>query len=137
MPYDVKWLIEDYVILERFWGVFTADEVAAADACVITLIEHSPQATVHAIIDDTQIIQMPPITALGKIKSAQHPKLGWSIIFGNKRQGLHFVTLLANNILRFQLRFAPTCDSALNKLYELDPNIPQSQYSCDEPNALI
>jgi len=124
MPYDVKWLIEDYIVSQRFWGVFTADEALAADARVIELLEHSPQTTVHAIVDDAQVTQMPPVTALAKVKSSRHDKLGWTVIFGNKSAGMRFTTKLANRILGFKMLITPTYQEAIEKLYELDPDLP-------------
>lgn len=123
MPYEIKWLIPNEIILERFYGVFTAEEVEAADMQIIALLEGSPRETIHTIVDDADIEQMPPITALSKLKSARHDKLGWTIIYGQKNLGLRFTTTLANKILRFKVMVVDDFEGAIAKIRQLDPSV--------------
>jgi|GEM_PF-2238313 len=124
MPYELKWILPEYILFQHLHGEYSASEVGECDAKTVELMEGSPQKHVHLIIDDANITQMPPVTALAKVKSSRHDKLGWTIVFGNKSVGMRFTTTLANRILGFKMIIVPTYEEAVEKLYELDPDLP-------------
>lgn len=123
MPFEITWIVDQRVILERFYGVFTAEDVRAADAQIITMLNESCFTRVHAIIDDTHVTKMPPKTALLNLKVVQHEKLGWTIIYGMDNFRWRNVTTIIANILGFRLAIVDTYTDAIQMLDGHDPTI--------------
>jgi hypothetical protein len=88
MPYEVRPYLSDRVILTRYWGAVTAEEIQAASA--ITLRDYMQPYThkVHQLIDISGIVSYPtniPLIAqsMGHLRA---PQMGHFLLFSTPDQ---------------------------------------------------
>lgn len=115
-----QWVSPEKIIYLAFHGNLDVEGVQEADRILNEYIEMSTADKVHIIIDDTDISGMPPISSLRALTITNHPKLGWTMIYGNKNAGLRFTTNLATRLLRFNFKMTESFEASIEYLQAID-----------------
>lgn len=108
MTHTVSWLIEDSVILERFDGNVTRDDLEISQETVLQMLDQSSAPTIHALVDirgmEKALLTAGQIMKIGPLTSAlRHSKTG------------HVVVVVKDNPLHiFLLRVLSTVGRNLN-----------------------
>lgn len=85
MAHDVYWLIEDTLLFEYYSGELTAADVSTAQPQVVAMLDNTPAAQVHILVDVTGIehVSLTPMQML-KVQSLkdaiQHHKAGQIVV---------------------------------------------------------
>ena len=127
MPCELKWYLQDRVLLQRLSGVVTLEDVKASNAQLKTFLA-SGVAPTHVIVDLSGVERFP--TSLSTIKEFVQPVpnqdiLGWVLIFGAKNALLRFlasmVTQLAGENVR--MRMLDTLPQAIDFIRKQDETL--------------
>lgn len=126
MPFKVAWYVENRVILTRYTGVITVDDIHLQMNQTKELI-HQGTPLIHSIIDLSQIEKWPPLNVVNEFRSTDiselRTKMGWSIIVANNVI-LKFGTALFTPIFKLRQRVFSTLDEALAFLQQEDSTLP-------------
>lgn len=127
MPIDVRWLIEDAVILEYFSGEVDMDEVVPLIHQVGQMVEQSDRVLVHTLIDMTTMTKVP--TDLQRLVKEtndvlKNPRSGWIVIYGQENKLLNFFTSVITGVFKTRYRMVPTLEDALELLQQQDSALP-------------
>ena len=127
MPVDVRWLIEDAVILEYFSGEVNMDEAVSLIHKVGQMIEQSNRILVHTLIDMTTMSKIP--TNLQELVKEtndvlKNPRSGWILIYGQENKLLNFFTSVITGVFKTRYRMFPTLEEALEFLQQQDAALP-------------
>jgi hypothetical protein len=120
----VTWLVEDRLLLLNSWGKVNVDELMAMDNKIGAMIENSPAPLVHGIHDHSKAAQIPSPKDLMKVKSAEHPRVGWLIFIGMDNKLIKFFLSVAGQAFSLRLRFMDTLEDALTFLQDVDSTLP-------------
>lgn len=127
MPCELKWYLQDRVLLQRLSGVVTLEDVKVSNAQLKTFLA-SGVAPTHVIVDLSGVERFP--TSLSTIKEFVQPVpnqdiLGWVLIFGAKNALLRFlasmVTQLAGENVR--MRMLDTLPEAIDFIRKQDETL--------------
>lgn len=125
MPFEITWLIEKRLVLERLSGVLTPEELEARILKAKQFLE-SGQPPVHYVIDMREVEKIP--LNLREIRHAarlyRHPALGWTVTFGISNRIIHTLVTIAAKTIEARYRDFATQDEAIRFLYSLDPSLP-------------
>lgn len=126
MPFKVAWYVENRVILTRYTGVITVEDIHLQMSQTKELI-HQGTPLIHSIIDLSQIEKWPPLNVVNEFRSTDisdlRTKMGWSIIVANNVI-LKFGTALFTPIFKLRQRVFSTVDEALAFLQQEDSTLP-------------
>ncbi|MEZ4670937.1 MAG: hypothetical protein R3E39_23790 [Anaerolineae bacterium] len=126
MPYSVEWLVEQRILVSRYYGEITLEDargqITQANALLRTGIP-----LVHSIVDMTGVTNNPSIQMVKELRlidmSGIRDKMGWTIILTNNTL-LKFASSLFVPILQLRQRFFADMDEALAFLQDEDPTLP-------------
>jgi len=120
----VTWLVEGHLLLLNSWGKVNAEELAAMDDRIETMLESSPVPLMHGIHDHSKAEQIPSAKDLMKVKSGKHPRVGWLIIVGLDDKLMKFFVAATGQVLGLRLRFMSTIEEAFAFLQDMDSTLP-------------
>jgi len=123
MPYQLEWVVPEFVIYETVSGVLTIDEIIDSAKDVADMVASSPRSAVHLIIDDSEVTQLPSNDEIMRLRLPKIERFGWAMVCGENK-GVRLQTPIANRVLGNRLLFTTSFDAAMQKLYDLDHNIP-------------
>jgi hypothetical protein len=123
MPFTINWLIENEIVLSRYYGVVTADELYVCLTTAKAMIESSPRALVHILTDVGDITQGIPLGESIRIVRSlgAHPRAGWTITLREKSVVLRMGIALGRSLLKARARTFDTYDQAVAHLKQFDP----------------
>ena len=124
MSVGVTWLVEGHLLLLNSWGKVNVDELAAMDVRIHDMLTNATVPLVHGIHDHCKAQQIPSAKDLMKVKSGNHPRVGWLIIIGLDNKLMKFFVSVAGQVLNIRLRFMNSLDEALAFLQEIDSTLP-------------
>jgi hypothetical protein len=129
MPYTIEWLIENEVILKRYQGVITAEELVQSLLAANDQIASSPRHLVHMITDVGDVTQgLPVAESVKTIRSVTiHPRAGWSITLREKSMLIRMSIALARSLLKARARTFETLDEAIAHLRHVDRQLTWSK----------
>lgn len=131
MPTSQDWLIEDHVVLVKFWGDVTAEEVGEAFSLSAHFLTIGKGRKIHFIHDWGSWDHFPTnIFAVRRhlnveITNVERRKLGWMVAYGNKNRILEFVSHVVLQIVNVPYRSFKTQEEAFRFIQKMDPNLPQ------------
>jgi len=128
MPVRVEWYLEDRIIWLHSSGVVTAEEAQGVDPELVALFDQSSAEQVHVIVDNSEAERMPAPTAFMSLQWPKHPKLGWSVVYGEKRKMIKFITATVAQLFKAHTRIVETFDEAVDALQLLDPTLPKMDH---------
>ncbi|MDZ4767546.1 MAG: hypothetical protein SGJ24_00320 [Chloroflexota bacterium] len=135
MSYEVKWAVENAVIVGVLWGDSTIDEVSALFKETYDLVESSLLARVQVIIDARQLA-LKQIPAVNKfVPSARkwkvHARAGWSALVRHSNPILNFLSDVMMQATGLRVRTVKTLTEAVTFLQSVDDQIDWSQLPAD------
>lgn len=113
MPVEVRWYVENRVVLAAGHGVVTRADNDESDRQVLAMLG-TGTPPVHVLMDVSLVEDFPQYTMNERMSvfqnMAQHPNLGWAALCGT-----------VNPVVRFRL--FETFDEGLNFLKEQDKSV--------------
>jgi hypothetical protein len=124
MPYEIRWYVENRVVLNRIWGEYSLDEMRAGNEVILAWMRAAP-TRVHLLVDVREIGHFPnnfrPM--LQEIERFRNePKMGWGVMLTTNKL-LHFFGVLASNVTRGSFRAATNYQEANAILSRVDPAV--------------
>ncbi len=126
MPYTIKWLVPQQIIVVIFDKMMTIAETQEYDTRVVEMLEASQFEQVHIIADVTQVEQFPNLAQANQLKMMQHKNLGWVVGLGVKNPLVKVVGLLLSKLFGNRLQWCSTREEALAFLHRLDNTLPEN-----------
>lgn len=126
MPYQTGWAVENRLIVTRYTGVITIEDIRGQIDVTHALIEQGTPM-IHSIIDLSNIEKWPPLNVVNEFRAMDiesvRERIGWSIIVANSVV-LKFGSALFAPVFNLRQRIFSTYDEALDFLQEHDPSLP-------------
>lgn len=125
MPFQVRWLIEDKVMVFEMTGDVTLDELRQSAQHTVDTLQHFTHP-IHQIIDQTHMESMESnLTEVNRSTraAANHPMLHSVIVCGVVHPLPRFVVYVMGKLSRSSSYITETYDDALQLLAQLDPAI--------------
>ncbi len=124
MPFEVKWHTDKRIILQRFYGRVTLEDVREAVNANDGFIEQGI-APIHLIVDAADIDNIPVhLRETSKISSnLNDPSVGWVILITNNPLSEFFVKL-TSQLVKYRLGRAKSLEEALEFLARQDSTLP-------------
>jgi hypothetical protein len=122
MAYEVHWLYPSRVVLVRFSGIVTADELEAQAVATRGLVlEGTPP--VHIIVDTLSMDKMAfSLMELRRASAHRLEEIGWTVLIRHNPI-VQFFASIALQVLHMPLTFADTQPQAIAFLRERDPTL--------------
>lgn len=124
MSFGVTWLVEGHLVLLQSWNTFNIDELHEMDMRIGQMLDHATAPLVHGIHDHRRTQQLPSAKDLMKLKSGNHPRVGWLIFVGLDNKLLKFFVSATGQVFNLRLRFMDTIEEALTFLQDVDSTLP-------------
>lgn len=126
MPVDLGWLLEDRVMMVRFAGVVSDEDMDALDAFLIDNLDRSQQPFVHFVIDTRAITVQTSMKKALWMKGNRHPRRGWLVTVGAlKHAPSRFIVGAMTTMFKVRHRDVETPKDAIDILQRMDPNLPE------------
>lgn len=128
MPVQMGWLMENRVMVLRFEGVISDEDIDMMDEFVTRSYDNSPQPTVHLIADTRAITVQSSLKKTLRMKCVRHARRGWTITIG----ALHnttsrFIVGAITSMFQIRHRDQEGLEEALEALQRVDPSLPKLQ----------
>ena len=125
MPFEINWYIDQQVLLTRYWGEQTEEDLIVSLSKITEMAESSPYRQVHRITDLSGVEVPVSLMASQRIfRQMDRPFIpGLSIIVGERNSMVRTVTSSVRFISNQQTRSMETLEEALEFLVEVDPDI--------------
>jgi hypothetical protein len=126
MPYQTGWSVENRLIVTRYTGIITVEDIRGQIDETHALMEQGTPM-IHSIIDLSNIEKWPPLSVVNEFRAMDiesvRERIGWSIIVANSVV-LKFGSALFAPVFNLRQRIFSTLDEALDFLQEHDPILP-------------
>lgn len=126
--FEVKWHIENKVVLFLQYQEATLDNVDDMIQAVNQLIDSSPQDKVAVIVNISGM--MGNQSAIGAIarrfQQTRSDKWGFTVIIGSENAVVKFLGQIFFRLGRIEVRFAKDIHGAMEILNRIDPDLPLS-----------
>jgi hypothetical protein len=126
MPSHISWLQPDKLICLQMMDFVSHDDIVAHMRAIEVLVEKSAPATVHLIVDFTDIAYLPTnLQFLADVSRplANIPNFGHLVVFGTKSPLMRTLTSIVAQLVRFRFKSVRTLDEALGYLNTVDPEL--------------
>ncbi|MCA9906520.1 MAG: hypothetical protein KC547_21850 [Anaerolineae bacterium] len=129
MAIQSDWLVPNTVILTRYSGAPTEEEILNNSDETIALIDSSDAPFVHVIVDSAEVTKSPPLSVTVKTAKAspRHQRAGWILTVGGQNALVQFATSIARQLLQVRTQNFDTIDDAIAYLKTVDETIDWSQ----------
>lgn len=121
MAYRLEWYLQDRILLTTYEGTLTLENLREVNQATKDLIETSPYAPVHNIIDSRNLDHFPKsLNEMSQVADVlKNAKAGWFIVINHNPVQNFIVTILANTF-KTTIKSARSMDEALDILYRMD-----------------
>ncbi|MCA9888844.1 MAG: hypothetical protein KC546_10750 [Anaerolineae bacterium] len=126
MTYDISWLIDDEVIYVHYHGHTSTEELIQSFVETYDLVESSPRALVHSIVDLSGLSEsLKPFDTIKAVRAAKsHERVGWNLaIMPTKSMPIELAIKMTSSIIKSRNRVFSTVDEARTFLQEMDPTV--------------
>lgn len=121
---SLEWYIPERVVLVTMRGNITRNEILDGDERLVRdFIAASPADHVHVIFDHSDVDSIPEATVHKDLQFADHPKLGWSVSFGDSPVTRFFVSTMTQ-LTGIKFRICHTSEQCVDFLLDMDPTLP-------------
>jgi len=126
MGRELKWLVEDEIIHQRYYETMTADEILEGTAEINPMINGSPRQMVHVVM---QMDGVNTITKnVKKLADACMPlfnnkKIGWFIVYGDMNRFVRFLGESITQMFGVRYRAFDTLEESLDFLQTRDAEL--------------
>lgn len=132
MPSEVKWLVDEHVILITYSDTIDLESSQNANNQSIGLALQYPDHTIHSVFDFSNVRNI-SISVAGITQSAagleKAKNLGHAVVINSPAAGLSIMINMFINIFgrvfRLKVRKVDSLEEAISFLYGVDPSIPQ------------
>ena len=127
MPQETGWYIEEKVIIARYWGAVTLQDIYDSAAIEHELLESARGHTVHVLVD--KIGQTSSPTELIRVREAlrsvlTHPAMGWTVAYGNIQDVTRdYINVVITKSFKAHYRAFPSRVQALAFLAKADHSL--------------
>lgn len=129
MPIRSDWLVPNTVILTRYWGESSEEEMIGNSHDTIAMIDSCDTPFVHIIVDSTAVTAVPPlpVTIRTAKASPRHERAGWLLTIGGQNTVVKFAMSVARQLLQVRTQNFDTLEDAIAFLKTMDETIDWSQ----------
>lgn len=126
MPFQVRWLIEDRVLLGQTPSNFQAEDMALLDQMMMSYLEKAPSGQlVHFIGDMTEATTSPSLREQRQLGFPKHPNYGWTIMYGlHTKPIMKMIMSIATQLFQARFREVKDMNEALDFLQYIDTTLP-------------
>ncbi|PJF39728.1 MAG: hypothetical protein CUN54_07910 [Phototrophicales bacterium] len=123
MTLHISWHTPNRIVLERFSGDVTYDDIRQADRGGRELIG-AGDAPVHILVDLRDVARFPTniLKISQQVEHRNHPDLGWAVIISNHGM-IQFIVRLVTEFAGNRIRMFTTMDEALDFLLAMDDGL--------------
>ena len=127
MPQETGWYIEGRVIVARYWGAITLQDIYDSAAIEYEMLENAGNRTIHVLVD--QIGQTSSPRELLRIREIlrpvlTHPARGWTVAFGNIQDvNRDYINVVITKSFKKRYRAFPSRVQALAFLAKADHSL--------------
>jgi hypothetical protein len=125
MPYQLSWWVKDRVIVEKFWGDFTDEDVSMWEQEILPMLEQTSSPKVHLLLEIADVHSLPSIGAIRQMSIPSHPKIGWVVVYGLRKNYVRALLLFTVLLFNMHYKIVDNQHQALAFLAELDALIPK------------
>src|SRR5690606_2190038 len=129
MPYETKWFIRNEIILNRFWGEVTADDLRQALTETHILMDSSSRELVHIFTDVRKVTYSLKVQdSLKIIREFKREEMqGWEITVGQLDSITKFGLLISRSVLKQKAISFLTMEEAIAYLKKQDDTLTWTQ----------
>jgi hypothetical protein len=122
MATRIAWYTQNRVLLMRFQGDVSADELSQINRQITQHLDESDAQLVHLILDQRDIGGVPGniMTLTRTMTFIQHPRLGWVLRFGEIHPTVRFMSAVVMQAASVRFRNFHTLEEALQFLSHVD-----------------
>ena len=125
MGYDVRWLLNEHIILTTLWGEISVDETEQA-LNQATQYLNTTAYIAHDLIDLRTLTKYPPLLQMMHMRSfLNHPHLGWVVVVSNDKLMKFFVTAITG-LAHSRFNVCTTIEECLLALTSADLSLPRA-----------
>ncbi len=129
MPIEMSWYVQDRVILLKFIGDITVEDMQEISANYIDMVDTAEgDWLIHALHDADQMESLPRAikdTVNNARDAFKHPRSGWTVAYNIRKPVLKLFGNMATGMLRVRYRIFNTRAEALAFLQETDQTLPE------------
>ncbi|MCA9908539.1 MAG: hypothetical protein KC519_07815 [Anaerolineae bacterium] len=129
MPYQNEWLVPNAVILTRFLGETTKEEMIASGNRTVAMIDSCDTQWVHIIVDSSAATSSPSLPATISTARATpvHARAGWVCTVGGQNGIVKLAMGVARELMNLRAQSFNSIDEAIVYLKRVDETIDWSQ----------
>lgn len=112
MPYEISWFDPDKTLFMLAPENISEEDVFQADNALREMLTRSKGNRIDLIIDDSRARSMPGVSVTMRLKTLDHPKMGWTIIIGQTDKVRRMLYTITCHLRKLPLYFADNMDEA-------------------------
>ncbi|MCL4248802.1 MAG: hypothetical protein KJ065_11715 [Anaerolineae bacterium] len=129
MPFQTEWLVPNAVIMTRFFGEATKEDMITSGNRSVAMIDSCDAQWVHIIVDSTAATTSPslPATISTARSTPIHERAGWVLTVGGQNVIVKLAMGVARELMHLRTQSFDTVDEAIAFLKSADEAIDWSQ----------
>lgn len=121
MPVEVRWYVQNHVLLARYYGNVTPDDIVNQYTVGFEMCESVDTVLVHLIADISEVQSFPKTVMDYKGRFGEKAKnAGWVILVGENRM-IRFLSTVVTNLMKLRFSYVNTLGEALEFISARDP----------------
>lgn len=122
MPVEIRWYMPESVLLARYYGDITPDDIYKQYTIGIEMIEAVDTPLVHLIVDTTEVQSFPQnIMEFKSLLGDKAQNAGWVVLVGDNKL-IRFLTNIISGMMKLHITYVSTVDEALKFVIDRDPD---------------
>ena len=139
MPISHRWFLENRIVLFKFSGIVTFEEVVDSLEISAQIVNESEVDRVHFLHDWTDLDRF-PTNILQIRKETNAPirdlhKLGWLVIYGAENRLLRYISQTVLQVFKIRFRMFTQAEDAISYLRKMDPTLPELSIPTNEESV--
>ncbi|MCB9458184.1 MAG: hypothetical protein H6670_00945 [Anaerolineaceae bacterium] len=127
--YDIKWFVDNRVIMAHFPAGLDADNLTEQFDILINMINEADDKypLVHILMNGEDIRQYPKqVAKIGNIMKSllENARLGWIVLYGRDDRMIKFLSTAIAGMFKTRFRFFYNQEEAFAFLNSVDENLP-------------
>jgi len=121
MPVEIKWYIQDHVLIARYYGHVSAEDIHKQYLEGIRMSESVDTALVHMIADIADVTSFPKNVMEFQGSFGEKAKnAGWVVLVGENKM-IRFLSSIISNLMKLRFAYVNTHDEAVEFITARDP----------------
>lgn len=123
MPVDVQWYIPNHVLISRFYGDVTPQDIRKQYTLGLEMSESVNTALVHLITDVSEVQSFPKnVMDMKDSLGTKARNAGWVVLVGENKM-IRFLSSVVSNLMKLRFTYVNTLEEALKYITDRDPNL--------------